>query len=101
MTIVPAVVIPSAVKLHMTTLVDEILPVTAILVPMVMSMYIILDVSKRNLLFQRGSPNRPPGKLHIESRAFNLTKNQVGRSAFFVSTHSEQKTNNTPKQVRK
>ena len=53
------------------------------------------------MLFQRGSPNHPPGKLHIESRAFNLTKNQVGRSAFFVSTHSEQKTNITPKQVRK
>ena len=47
---------------------------------------------KWNMLFQRGSPNHPPGKLHIESRAFNLMKNQVGRPAFFVSTHSEQKT---------
>lgn len=47
------------------------------------------------MLFQRGSPNRPPGKLHIESRAFNLTKNQVGRSAFFVSTYFEQITRDT------
>lgn len=48
------------------------------------------------MLFQRGSPNHPPGKLHIESRAFNLTKNQIGRSAFFVSTHFEQITRVTP-----
>ena len=48
------------------------------------------------MLFQRGSPNHPPGKLHIESRAFNLTKNQVGRSAFFVSTYSEQITKDAP-----
>ena len=50
---------------------------------------------KWNMLFQRGSPNHPPGKLHIESRALNLSKNQVGRPAFFVSTDFEQITRDT------
>ena len=38
---------------------------------------------------------QPPDNVVMESRALNLSKNQVGRPAFFVSTDFEQITRDT------